>query len=391
MSRICPPFALLLALLTVAAPLASQAPGARLHVVIVDGEEAANVVQEKMAAEPVVEVRDDADRKVVGAVVRFTIRRTMSKRLSAAFRGGKDEVRTLTDATGRARTGALTPLEPGRFEIEVQVTHNGQSATATIRHTNFSSAAQARAAGREPSQGSNPTAAAAGGGAAAVSAGGGIGLGKLALIGLAVGGAGAGAVVASNRDEGESGGRITAVTPSATSGIQSVTSFGFSVQTADFAATALSFLWEFGDGGTSSEPAPTHVYAAAGSYSVAVTVSDGRQSAKSQSSVAVYSLSGTWASAEWDTTLVLTQFGPVISGVGAIQNYTQCTVSGSLQGGSPAVVMNRPACSRPPFASLIPAEYRLDLSADGRGLSGMLTRFTSAGPIGSDAITLRRQ
>lgn len=357
-----------------------------LKVVIVDGDEAANVVQEKMAAESVIEVRDDEDRTVAGAVVRFKIRRAVSQRLSAAFRGGKDEVRALTDAAGQARTGPLTPLEAGRFEIEVQATHQGQTGTATIRHTNFSSSAQARAAGREPVQ---STTAAAGGGAAAAVAGGGMGLGKIALIGVAVGGAGAGAAVyANSRKDSGAAATVSAITLSQTTGVLAVTPFRFSVQATSFAA-GTTYRWEFGDGEVSTEATPTHVYNAAGSFGVTATVSDGRQSATSQSSVTVYSLSGTWVAPERFTTLQLTQSGASVSGSGTIDDYS-CSIVGSVQVGSPVATFTRQACSRPPFAPLIPAEYRLDLSADGRSLNGTFTRFTSAGPIGTDPITLRR-
>lgn len=39
--------------------------------------------------------------------------------------------------------------------------------------------------------------------------------------------------------------------------------------------TPTSWLWEFGDGTTSTERNPTHVYAAAGEFSLTFTVDDG--------------------------------------------------------------------------------------------------------------------
>lgn len=41
-------------------------------------------------------------------------------------------------------------------------------------------------------------------------------------------------------------------------------------------ADALTFAWTFGDGGTSGEANPTHTYQSAGSFSVSLTVSDGK-------------------------------------------------------------------------------------------------------------------
>jgi len=36
----------------------------------------------------------------------------------------------------------------------------------------------------------------------------------------------------------------------------------------------LEYLWEFGDGATSSEPSPTHQYASIGRYTVQLTITD---------------------------------------------------------------------------------------------------------------------
>lgn len=388
-----------------------------LKVVIIDGDEAANVVQEKMAAESVIEVRDQEDRTVTGAVVRFKIRRAVSKRLSAAFRGGKDEVRTLTDAVGRARTGPLTPLEPGRFEIEVQVTHKGQTATSTIRHTNFSSAAQARAAGREPVQGSNAAggvqagagassgagatagAAAAAGGATAAAAGGGMGFGSLALIGVAVGGAGAGAVLYANnrKEDATPGASLSAITVSQNTGVQAATPFRFSVQATNFAAGNTTYRWEFGDGEASTEAAPTHVYSSAGSYSVSVAVSDGKASARAETSLTVYNVTGNWLSTGGRVTAQFTQTGASITGTAdwdlnpGFPPYAGCAITGTVQVGTPAViVLNQRSCTHPRFGPLVPIDYRLNMTIDGRTLSGTFIQGPGSVNVES-SITLQRQ
>ena len=103
-------------LVTVSAlALGAQVPD-RLRVVVIDGDEAANIVAERIAAEPVVEVREDDDRRVAGAVVRFFIRRTVRNRIAALFSNGQSEATALTDADGRANAPPLTPLEPGSYE-----------------------------------------------------------------------------------------------------------------------------------------------------------------------------------------------------------------------------------------------------------------------------------
>src|SRR5678815_117320 len=80
---------------------ASQTAG--LKIVVVEGEGAVNIIQQKTAVTPVIEVRDRNDQPVSGALVRFAIQKGR-----ASFNG----VRTLTattDALGRATATGLTP------------------------------------------------------------------------------------------------------------------------------------------------------------------------------------------------------------------------------------------------------------------------------------------
>ena len=374
---------------------------AALRVIVIDGAEAANIVAEKIAAEPVVEVRDKDNRRAVGAVVRFVIRKTARDRVAAVFHSGDTEVR-LTDAAGQARATALTPLEPGSFEIEVQVSHQGQTATTTLRHTNYPTVAEARAAGRQPGQSRGQTAGSTAGstagataGAAAtvpgVAAGGGVGLGKLAVIGLAVGGAAAGTAVAlSKQDSNDPPASITALTPSQTNGVQAATPFTFTVQATNFDAGSLTYRWEFGDGATSSEPTPTHVYQSVGTYTVAVTVSDGRQSVRSETTVTIFSLTGTWLSTGGRFTLQLSQSGSTVTGQSTSQTgpgelpYSDCAVSGSIESAVPAVILlNQARCSHPRFGPLAPIDFRLNMAVGGQSLSGTWSQLpvTSAAPI----------
>lgn len=360
-----------------------------LRVIVIDGDEAANIVAEKIAAEPVVEVRDRENRRVAGAIVRFIIRRSVGNRLRAVFGKGESEVRTITDAVGRARAGALTPVEPGNYEIAVEVSHRGQTASTTIRHTNFATSAHAEAAGRKPGQSSGAIAAGSGASAATQgAAAGGGGLSKLAIVGLAVGGAaGAGAAVAlSQRKSADArAGSVSGLAVSQSAGVQAATPFSFSVQASNFQAGTVTYRWEFGDGTTSSEPNPTHVYSSPGTYTVVVTVSDDRQSARSETSVTVYTVSGTWATLDGRTTFQLTQSGTSINGVSSWDGGTgpdgtglppySCTDSGSVQVGTPAVIqLSQPPCPGPlPFiGTLAPLDFRLGMSNEGQTLSGDL-------------------
>jgi len=143
-----------------------------LRIVVIEGEDAVNVIQQKTAVAPVVEVRDQNGLPVPGAVVRFTIGGG-----NASFTGGSQTLTITTNAAGRAAASAVNPLASGSVQIQVQATFQGQTAAATIAQTNVATAAQAAG-----------TATAGAGGA------GGGGVNGLAIAGIA-GGVGAGAAV----------------------------------------------------------------------------------------------------------------------------------------------------------------------------------------------------
>jgi PKD domain len=363
-----------------------------LKVIVVDGDEAANIVAERLAAEPVIEVRDKDDRKVPGAVVRFVIRKTRDK-LLASFGNGQAEVRTLTDYSGRASVNAVSPMEPGTFQIDVEVSYRGQTGKAVIRQTNFPTSADAKAAGREPGKSTNsnaqtstagattgaaasPAGAATAGTAttamtAAVSAGGGVS--KMAVIGLVTAGAaGAGAaIVLSQRKADPPAGTVGAITASAATGVQSSTVFTFSVQATNFEASSLGYGWEFGDGTTSADPSPTHVYDTAGAFTVVVTVRDARQSARSELPVRVHTWQGTWVNPDLfrGITLELTQSASTIAGLEHVGGQT-CPVSGTVRRGAPDIVLTSPGCPQTIFGDLPPHLFRFVLASDGSSLSG---------------------
>lgn len=155
------------------ASLAAQ-PG--LKIVVIEGEGAVNIIQQKTAVAPVVEVRDRNDQPVAGALVSFTI----NGGRNARFAGGLRSVTLTTNAAGRAAATTATPTGSGAVQINVAATFQGQTATATITQSNVATAAQASAASN------------ASGGSAS---GGGLSTGTLTAIGAAA----AGGLIATRR------------------------------------------------------------------------------------------------------------------------------------------------------------------------------------------------
>lgn len=156
--------------------LAQQSP---LRIVVIEGEGAVNVIDQNTAVAPVVEVRDQNNLPVAGAVVRFAI----AGGKQATFAGGAQTITVTTDAAGRA-AAAINPLTNGAVRIQVQATFQGQTAAVTITQTNVMTATQSGAA----------TAASGGGGS-------GVGIAPIAVTsGIAVAAAAA-VVTAKNNDD----------------------------------------------------------------------------------------------------------------------------------------------------------------------------------------------
>jgi len=166
------------------AAVAQQAPP--LRIVVLSGEESVNVIQQKTAVAPLIEVRDRNNNPVAGAMVKFAIQGGKS----AAFQGGATTMSVATNAAGQAVATGLTPLTTGAVNISVEAAFQGQVVTAAITQVNVMTAAEAAAAAGATGAGSGGGAAGAGGGAAG-GAGGGI---SGTTIGIVSGVAAAGAV-----------------------------------------------------------------------------------------------------------------------------------------------------------------------------------------------------
>jgi hypothetical protein len=155
-----------------------SAQPAGLRIVVIEGENAVNIVQQKTAVAPVVEVRDRNDQPVSGVPVRFAITK------GRATFGGERATTVTTNAAGRAAVSGLTPSGAGALQISATAAFLGQTAVATIIQTNVMTVAAAAAVAA-------PVSGAAGGAGGAVAggaAGGGISATTIGVVGAAVAG-----------------------------------------------------------------------------------------------------------------------------------------------------------------------------------------------------------
>jgi len=159
---------------TVRARLTDPAPQtagqAALKIVVLEGEGAVNIIQQKTAVAPVIEVRDRNDQPVSGAVVKFAISKG-----KASFDGART-LSVTTNAAGRATATGFTATAKGTLQIATSAAFQGQTAAATIAQTTVATAAEAT------SLASGAGVAGAGGG------GGGLSTTTLAIVGGAVAG-----------------------------------------------------------------------------------------------------------------------------------------------------------------------------------------------------------
>jgi hypothetical protein len=173
-----------LCLLVLPAYLAAQQPGGAaaslLKIVVLAGEGAVNIIQQKTAVNPIVEVRDRNNLPVSGVAVTFSVGGQ-----GASFAGGASTLTLTTNAAGQAVATGLAPTATGAVTINATAVVNGQTIAATITQTNFATAQAAAQAAATAGGGSS---AASGAGATAGGGGGGISGTTLAIAGAAVGG-----------------------------------------------------------------------------------------------------------------------------------------------------------------------------------------------------------
>lgn len=178
-----------IAMLLGAVVAAQPAPG--LRIVVIAGEDAVNIIQQKTATAPVVEVRDRNNLPVPGAVVTFAIQGGKA----ATFANGSSVLTITTNAAGQAAATGLTPMVSGAVQIGVEAAFQGQLATAAIAQVNVMTAAEAASVAAAAGGGTSGSGGASAAGAAA-SGGGGLSGTTIGIISGAVAAGVAGTVAA---------------------------------------------------------------------------------------------------------------------------------------------------------------------------------------------------
>ena len=274
-----------------------------LRIVVLEGEDSVNIIGQGTAVPTVVEVRDRNDLPVSGASVLFLL----GEGGTATLNVGLSQVAVTTNALGQAAV-TVNPLASGAVQLQVSAAFQGQTATAAIVQTNVATAAAGGTAGGAAGTagggggtgggagGATGTAAGGGtgggaGGATGAAAGGGTGggLGAGGIVGVVAGSVGAavaGAAVARDADPAPPV-AVLRVTPNGV-GMAGLTEYRFDGSgSSDPNDDTLTYAWDFGDGSRGSGVTATHVYRAAGTYDVTLTVSDGTEPVTRRGSVEV--------------------------------------------------------------------------------------------------------
>jgi hypothetical protein len=166
----------------------------KLKIVILEGDGAINNLRQRVSREPVIQVVDENNKPVAGAMVMFTL---PDYGAGASFANGAKTLLAYTNAEGKAiATGLKANAAAGKFSISVNASYHGSVASGSIAQ-------------------SNAAAAAAGAGAGAA-AGTGISKTLIAVLAVVGGAAAVGAAVALSHGNGGSASTTPPVGPSAT-------------------------------------------------------------------------------------------------------------------------------------------------------------------------------
>ena len=115
-----------------------------LSLVVLEGEGATNNIRQRTAREPVVQVQDENHKPVAGAIVVFTL---PSNGAGGVFANGARTLSMVSDNQGQAVARGFRPNGlKGQFQIRVNASYQGQTASKNINQTNAVLAASGAAA-----------------------------------------------------------------------------------------------------------------------------------------------------------------------------------------------------------------------------------------------------
>ncbi len=156
-----------------------------------------------------------------------------------------------------------------------------------------------------------------------------IGVGAAALTGIGVG-----VYLATKNDPP----KVSGVTASPLTALQEATSVEFAATASDPDGDSLSYTWNFADGSTGTGASVSHVFPSAGTYTVSVEVSDGKDKVTGTTSVTVKSMGGGWTGAiqsggvSLPISMNLSQNGSGVGGTYAANYPGYGAVSGTVAG-----------------------------------------------------------
>ncbi len=120
-------------------PASADAPKRQLQILVIGGEGSINNVKQRTAREPVVEVRDENNRPVAGAIVFFKV---PDYGASGTFTNGSKFLTVTTDSQGRAVATNFRPNNvQGQMQMQVTASLGGATASTVIHMQNGAGAA----------------------------------------------------------------------------------------------------------------------------------------------------------------------------------------------------------------------------------------------------------
>jgi hypothetical protein len=124
------------------AAYAAQAPDADIRIQTVAGQGAINNVARGSGFEPIIEVQDAKGRPISGATVTFTLPAVGP---GGVFADGGRVLMVQSDENGRATARGLRPNRTlGQFEIRVNASYEGRTASTLVTQTNAAPADQGK-------------------------------------------------------------------------------------------------------------------------------------------------------------------------------------------------------------------------------------------------------